>query len=159
MAREFAMCRVVLEAELLALVEAGSVQTLVAEAVTRRDWVDFDASIEAINEIRVRLEQLEQERLALMPDVNVSSGGFYSFALRFPDDERQTLCGLYRQVKLEAARARFSADSLAACLGEARTLVSCLLDAAFPEKRGKIYGKTGVERNAGFGGIVIDKRF
>ncbi|MDR2444917.1 MAG: hypothetical protein LBD44_03145 [Spirochaetaceae bacterium] len=157
MAVEFARCEAVLNAELLALAEAGKVQTLVAEAVKRRDWVDFDASIEAVNQIRARVEELERERLALMPGVN--GGGFYEFAGRFPDNERQILCGLYRQVKLEAARTRFSATALASYLGEARAIVSGLIEAAFPEKRGKIYGRSGMEQNTGFGGIVLDRRF
>ena len=159
MTDEFTRFQAVLNAELLALTEAGAVQTLVAEAVKRRDWVDFDASIGAINEIRARVEELEEERLALMPGVNGRSGGFYNFVLRFQDEERQILCDLYRQVKLAAARARFEAEALASYIGEARAIVSGLIEAAFPEKRGKIYGKSGAERNVKLGGIVLDRRF
>jgi hypothetical protein len=159
MADEFERCEAVLNSELEALVEAGSAQTLVAEAVRRKCWVDFDAFVRTINELGVRLEGFEKERLALMPGVNGSSGGFYDFARRFPDDERQVLCGLYRQVRLEAARVRFSAEALAVYLGEARVLVSGLIEAAFPEKRGKIYGKSGMERGKELGGIVLDRRF
>ena len=157
MTDEFTRFQAVLNAELLALTEAGAVQTLVAEAVKRRDWVDFDASIGAINEIRARVEELEEERLALMPGVN--GGSFYQFAGYFPDNERQILCDLYRQVKLAAARARFEAEALASYIGEARAIVSGLIEAAFPEKRGKIYGKSGAERNVKLGGIVLDRRF
>ncbi|MDR2344052.1 MAG: hypothetical protein LBD86_05925 [Spirochaetaceae bacterium] len=157
MAVEFERCEAVLNAELLALAEAGEVQTLVAEAVKRRDWVDFDASIEAVNQIRTRVEELEGERLALMPGVTWRD--FYGFAGRFPDKERQILCGLYRQIRLETARVSFSAAALASYLGEARAIVSGLIEAAFPEKRGKIYGRSGVEQSAGLGGIVLDRRF
>ena len=157
MAVEFARCEAVLNAELMALAEAGEVQTLVSEAVKRRDWVDFDASIGAINRIGARIEELEKERLALMP--GVTGSGFYQFAGRFPDNERRILCGLYRQVKMEAARARFAAAALASYLGGARSLVSGMIEAAFPEKRGKIYGRSGVERSAKLDGLVLDRRF
>lgn len=157
MAVEFARCEAVLNAELMALAEAGEVQALVSEAVKRRDWVDFDASIGAINRIGARIEELEKERLALMPGVN--GGNFYQFAGLFPDNERRILCGLYRQVKMEAARARFAAAALASYLGGARSLVSGMIEAAFPEKRGKIYGRSGVERSAKLDGLVLDRRF
>jgi hypothetical protein len=154
---EFARCKTVLSYELDALAEVEAAQALVSEAVQHRNWVDFDASIRAVNELARRVETLEQERTALMQDAGVC--GFYEFARRFSEDGRRILCGLYRQVRLEAARTRFSADSLASYLGEARTVVSCLLEAAFPEKRGKIYGKSGVERDAKIGGVVLDRRF
>ncbi|MDR0683746.1 MAG: hypothetical protein LBF83_01260 [Spirochaetaceae bacterium] len=157
MAVEFARCEAVLNAELMALAEAGEVQALVSEAVKRRDWVDFDASIGVINRIGARVEELEKERLALMP--GVTGSGFYQFAGLFPDNERRILCGLYRQVKMEAARTRFEAEALASYLGEAHAIVSGMIEAAFPEKRGKIYGRSGMEQNAKLGGIVLDRRF
>jgi hypothetical protein len=90
-----------------------------------------------------------------------SAGGqrFYDFVQRFPADERQILCALYRRIKFETARLRFSSEALAAYLGEARAFVSGMLEAAFPEKRGKIYGRSGTERSAKLGGIVLDRRF
>ncbi|MDR3356389.1 MAG: hypothetical protein LBO04_04295 [Spirochaetaceae bacterium] len=155
----FVKCRAVLGRELEALVEAGAAAELVAEAVKRREWADFDGRISAMNEIGARIAGYEEARSALMPGVNGSTGAFYQFVRRFPDEERRVLCDLYRQVRLEAARVRFRAAALASYLSEARALVSGILEAAFPEKRGKIYGKTGAERNANFGGIVLDRRF
>jgi hypothetical protein len=154
---EFARCKAVLSCELEALAEVGAAQALVSEAVQHRNWVDFDASIRAVNELARRVENLEQERTALMQ--GAGAHGFYDFALRFTEDERRILCGLYRQVRLDAASVRFSAEALASYLGEARTVVSGVLEAAFPEKRGKIYGKSGMERAAKIGGVVLDRRF
>ncbi|MDR0663295.1 MAG: hypothetical protein LBF80_04345 [Spirochaetaceae bacterium] len=154
---EFTRCEAVLNAELDALVEVGAAQDFVNEAVRGRNWVDFDASIKTINGIASRVAGLEEERTALMR--GAGAHGFYDFARRFPDEERSILCGLYRQVRLEAARTRFSAEALASYLGEARALVSGLLEAAFPEKRGKIYGRSGMERDAKMGGVVLDRRF
>jgi hypothetical protein len=159
MADEFVKCEAVLKAELEALSRAGAAHELVSEAVKRRDWVDFDACISVINEIGVQMEELECERIARMSGISGEAGGFYDFALRFSEEERRILCGLYREVKIEASRMRFRAAALEAYLGGARALVSGLLEAAYPEKRGKIYGKTGEERSARLGGIVLDRRF
>jgi hypothetical protein len=153
----FTRCESALSSELEALAEVGAAQTLVSEAVRGRDWVDFDASIKAVNELARRVESLEQERIALMRGAGAYE--FYDFARRFPEDQRRLLCGLYRQVRLEAARVRFSAEALASYLGEARAVISGVLEAAFPEKRGKIYGKSGMERSAKIGGVVLDRRF
>lgn len=157
---EYAKYKAVLDSELEALIEAEAAQSLVNEAVKQRNWIDFNAAIEVVKSLAGRVEALEQKRLALTPEA--AGGGkerFYVFARRFSGEEQKTLCELYRSVKFEAAKLRFSAEALSAYLGESRALVSGLLEAVFPEKRGKIYGKSGVERSAGLGGIVLDKRF
>lgn len=150
-----------LTAELEALTEAGAAQTLVNEAVKKRNWIDFNESIKVIDALRARIETLELERVKLMPEAQgrSPSKSFYSFAQRFPEEERRVLCELYRQIKTEAFKLRFSTQALANYIGESRLLVSGMLEAAFPEKRGKIYGRTGTERSAGLGGIVLDRRF
>jgi hypothetical protein len=164
MTDKYMRCKAIFQSGLEALAETTAAQTLVAEAVRRRDWVDFDASIEAMKALSGKVEKLENERLALFQSADGVSGGdkdiyFYNFVQHFPEEQRQVLCGLYRQIKLEAARARFSADALVSYLGEARALVSGLIEAAFPEKRGRIYGKSGMERGKELGGIVLDRRF
>jgi hypothetical protein len=156
---EYRQCKAVLNAELEALIEAGTVQALVNEAVTRKNWLDFEASIRMAGQLAARIEELEQERVALMKGVGGTIPRFYEYAMRFANDEREELCGLYRAVKFEAARLRFQVEALAHYLGECKTIVSGLLEAAFPERRGRIYGRSGVERNAGMGGIVLDRRF
>ncbi|MDR1363817.1 MAG: hypothetical protein LBJ35_07210 [Spirochaetaceae bacterium] len=161
----YAKYKAVLNSELEAIIEAAAAQLLVSEAVKRRDWIDFNTSIETVKALTTRFEALEQQRIALTPlegrpDGKHDSGrNFYAFAQSFPEEERRALCDLYRRMKSEAAKLRFSAEALANYLGESRLLVSGLLGAVFPEKRGKIYGKSGMERNADFGGIVLDRRF
>jgi hypothetical protein len=165
----YAKYKAVLNSELEAIIEAEGAHSLVSEAVKRRDWIDFNASIEAVNSLSSRFEALEQERMALTPtgegyagkhDSALNSGqSFYAFAQCFPDEERRGLCDLYRRMKFEAAKLRFSTEALANYLGESRLLVAGLLTAAFPEKRGKIYGRSGAERSADLGGIVLNRRF
>ncbi|MDR1147295.1 MAG: hypothetical protein LBK66_01545 [Spirochaetaceae bacterium] len=165
----YAKYKAVLNSELEAIIEAEAAQLIVSEAVKRRDWIDFNASIEVVNSLISRFAALEQERMALTPegeaptekhDSALNSGlSFYAFAQCFPVEERRELCDLYRRMKFEAAKLRFSAAALANYLGESRLLVSGLLAAAFPEKRGKIYGKSGAERSADLGGIVLNRRF
>jgi hypothetical protein len=155
----YGQCRAALNAELLAFAEAGAAQTLVNEAVKRRDWADFDAATGTVRALAERVAELEAERRALMKGADGSMPRFYEYARRFADIEREELCGLYRAVKFEAARLRFSAEALARYLGECRAIVSGLLEAAFPERRGRLYGRSGAERNAGMGGIVLDRRF
>jgi hypothetical protein len=160
----YAKYKMVLNSELEAIIKAEEAQSLVNEAVKRRDWIDFNASIESINSLTARFSALEQERMALMPvgkrDGKRDSGlSFYAFAQNFPDEERRELCDLYRRMRFEAAKLRFSAEALANYLGESRLLVAGLLKAAFPEKRGKIYGRSGAERSADLGGIVLNRRF
>jgi hypothetical protein len=156
------MYKAALESELEAVTEAQAAQALVSEAVKRREWIDFNASIETVRALSARIDEIENRRLELTRDGGGISGAglsFYDFVRRFSNDERQILCGLYRQLKFEAARLRFSSEALAAYLGEARLLAAGLLEAAFPEKRGKIYGRSGAERSAKLGGIVLDRRF
>jgi hypothetical protein len=159
MTDEYRRCKAALEAELRALAEAGAAQTLVSEAVKCRRWVDFEAATGTVRALASQVEELERERVALMGEKGGGNLRFYEYAMRFEDGERAELCGLYRAVKAEATRLRFSAEALARYLGECRTMVSGLLEAAFPERRGRIYGRSGAERNAGMGGIVLDRRF
>jgi hypothetical protein len=162
---EYDLCLTILNQQLEALTKIAAAQTLVRDAVKRKQWIDFNMLIESMNSFSFQIEDLEQQRLAIFEDAADNDfavcrrGGaptFYAFAMRFPDTERNSLTNVYRRLKMETAKVRFTSDALNAYLTDARILVSGMIDEAYPERRGKIYSKKGSLRSADMRSLVIN---
>jgi len=150
--------------EISALKEAASLQRSVQNAVLKREWRDFERFIKELNEVSLRLQVLETERLALFRDIGDSgdkngSLWFYRFACGLPREEREALTALYRTLKMECARLRFSAKAWTEYLQEIKEINDGLLDAVFPERKAKLYGRSGAVKSAGIRSAVLDKKF
>jgi len=157
-------CLALFSAELEILARMQAAQTLVHGAVRRKEWVDFNTVIDSMKALGVKLEELEQQRAALFERIEAGKTGkasgqirFYDFAATLPAGERTLITELFRRLKRESARVRFASDALSAYLYDAKTLVAGLLEAAFPEKRGKLYGRAGIPRQADMRSIVFNK--
>jgi hypothetical protein len=160
---EYEQCSTLFSAELEILARISEAQTLVHGAVQHKEWVDFNTVIDSMKALSASLEELELERIALFERMETGGAGavsevtrFYDFAATLPADERKHVTGLFRQLKLESAKVRFASDALSAYLYEAKTLIAGLLEAAFPEKRGKLYGRAGAPRQADMRSIVFN---
>ena len=140
------------------------VQAMLREAVLNREWADFERLTETIAGIGAGFEQLEAERAELFENLTGSAGGgesrrFYAAAARFPVEEREEFTGLYRRLKMEALRIKLANDTLMNYIKETRSAISGILENAYPERKGKIYSRTGMEREADMKSVLLNHSF
>jgi hypothetical protein len=148
---EYEGCSIILLQEIEILKKITSLQNMIWNAVTSREWTDFEVHIGAIGALGAEFDALDRKREALF--LQFSAGGvnggeqarFYAFAAAFPGDLRGKLADTYRNLKMETLKVRMFNDTILGYLNSIRTTVAGMLDAAFPEYRGRLYSRGGKE--------------
>jgi hypothetical protein len=183
--------------------QIAGVQDSIKNAVTNRQWDDFEVLVESMRDYSARFEELDAERAALFtqltarpitpdtvdatiaepsaPDILLSDttatgvsyavessapdtprppeARLYAFASRLPETERRQFTDLYRGLRLRAMKLRAASDSLLLYLNEAKNTVDGFVDAAFPERKSKLYSRRGVQIAADMRSMVLNRVF
>ncbi|AEF84493.1 hypothetical protein TREPR_1918 [Treponema primitia ZAS-2] len=160
---EYGECSVILKQEIELLEKIRGLQIQVKGAVTGREWADFEGYLGSLAAIGDEFEALDQERVQIFTDLAKEMGfnhegvGFYSFAARLPEPERRELSELYRRIKMKTLEVRFTNDSLTDYLSEAQTIVSGFLEEVFPERKGRLYTRQGVQADPAPRSLVLNQ--
>ncbi len=153
-------CTDVLRQETALLEQLACAQETVRRAAFSRDWTKLDDQLVRLAEYGKEFELLEAERariFSLLSGEGQGPAGFYALASRLEPSERKELTELYRKLKLETLKVRLANDALSSYLSEARTTVSGFLEAAFPDRKGKMYSRRGAPVHSEMRSIVLDR--
>ncbi|MDR1898704.1 MAG: hypothetical protein LBQ55_01690 [Treponema sp.] len=162
---EYENCSIALLQEIEILKKIASVQNLVWNAITNREWADFEVHINAIGVLGAEFDVIDQRREALFsqfPAYHINGeerARFYAFAATFPEDLRNKLADTYRNLKIETVRVRMFNDTILNYLNSIRSTVTGFLDIAFPEHRGKLYSRGGKEIPKDIRSMVLNRHF
>ncbi|MDR2864085.1 MAG: hypothetical protein LBV68_00560 [Spirochaetaceae bacterium] len=168
----------VLKSQTELLKQAVCIQKTVQMAVYEKKWTDFEFAIRALEAVSLKIEALEKERLSFFHDtyqgaepqgmgdasdlnfqeIKYDTGNFYAWAASLPVQEREFISACYRDLKMEAAKFRFAGIAFRTYLNEMDSVTRAFLDAVFPERRGKLYGRRGAIKNADMRRMVLDKQ-
>ena len=135
------------------------IQESVKNAVMNRQWTDFEALFETMNQYGDQFLVLETERSALFAKSGVFSDinqDFYSKAARLPEEERSKMTELYRNLKLRTMKVKIENESLVHYLDEAKTTVNSFLDAAYPDRKNRFYSRSGSKVDTDMRSMVIN---
>jgi hypothetical protein len=151
----------IFNAQIKILREVFCIQSAVRQAVYEKQWADFEFSNRALAAAKLELEQSETERLELFaPEQGGNSATrFYRYAAGLPKKERATITDAYRSLKTEAAKLRMASAAFQNYIKEIGGISKSFLDAAFPDRRGNLYGKRGALKTADMRSIVLDRQF
>jgi hypothetical protein len=152
--------RDILTKEIEILGKISSIQNLVRNAVINREWMDFESLLEKMHDQGREFELLEAERAGLFADVVPEKNrNFYALISRFSENSRKELTELYRTLKLETLKIRIANDALLRYLNEGRAVIASFLEAAFPDRKGKLYSRLGKQIQADMRSMVVNCRF
>jgi hypothetical protein len=76
-----------------------------------------------------------------------------------PEDFRGMMSGACRNLRLAATRAKLENDALRSFAGTMAQNLASIIHELFPERKGAIYGPTGIIRKADANPIVLDTAF
>jgi hypothetical protein len=116
-------------------------------AVKARDWPALQTAIGIEDELVRAIAEQESSRAEaferLRAETGCEVGGLYRVVLFLPEPERTELTDLYRRLKLAAMRAKFENASAGDYAASNRDLLRAVLEELFPEKKHRVYGKSG----------------
>jgi len=129
-------------------------------ALRERDWIALQTAMELLDEISRTLADRESARAeafeCLRAELGCEASGLYRLALLVPEPRRSDLIDLYRRLKIAAMRARFENASASDFASGNRDLLRAVLEELFPEKRGRIYGRSGRAVQPGLDSLVLN---
>jgi hypothetical protein len=118
-----------------------------SSAMRERDWSALQTAITLQDELTQAIAAKESERAEafelLRAQTACDVGGMYRVALLVNEPERSELTDLYRRLKLAAMRAKFESASAGDYAAANRELLKAVLEELFPEKKHRMYGKSG----------------
>ncbi|MDR1399091.1 MAG: hypothetical protein LBJ41_04135 [Treponema sp.] len=151
--------------------QIAGVQDSIKNAVMNRQWDDFEALVESMQDHSTRFEELDAERAKLFahmiaeplvsdtPAARPLEARLYAFASHLPETERRQFTDLYRGLRLRAMKLRAASDSLLLYLNEAKTTVDGFVNAAFPERKSKLYSRRGMQIATDMRCMVLNRVF
>jgi hypothetical protein len=158
----FERCREILLEESELIQHIANLQNLIGEAVTNRNWTDFEDHFNALGRMKAEITALEEEREGLFAGTAERIGAFtpfYSFAAQLPPDQRAELTEIYRSIKLETLRVQMAGESLMNYITEARATLAGFFEIAFPDRGGKIYTPHGRSISHDMRSMVLNRTF
>jgi FlgN protein. len=116
-------------------------------AVKARDWTALQTAIDIQEDLARAIALAEAERAEAFETLRAQAccevGSMYRVALSVPEPERTELTDLYRALKLAAMRAKFENAAAGDYAAANRDLLKAVLEELFPEKKHRIYGRSG----------------
>jgi hypothetical protein len=131
-----------------------------AGAMRSRDWPALESAMGLLDELAAALADRESVRAEcyerLRAELGCEVGGFYRLALLVPEPRRTDLTDLYRRLKIAAMRAKFENASAGDYAAGNRDLLRAVLEELFPEKKGRIYGRSGRALQPGLDSLLLN---
>ena len=159
---DFLKCREILLKESELVQKISCLQKLIWEAVSNRDWTDFEAHFLALNRMGDAFSIMEDERKKLFHynqgELNDSSG-FYAWIARFPHEQRSELAEIFRNLKLETLKLKISNETMLKYIAESRAAIAGFFEIAFPDRGGKIYTPYGKPVSHDMRSMVLNRIF
>ncbi|MDR0378077.1 MAG: hypothetical protein LBH70_09825 [Spirochaetaceae bacterium] len=160
---EYSRCTAVLEQERELVTKIAGLQALIRKAVVSRQWMDFEALLGELGRIGAQIEDLDADRIRIFSVVAGKAGegsaGFYTAVSRFPPDERKAVAEVYRKLRMEARKVRLESGALMNYIAGAGLLVTGFLEAAFPDRKGRIYSRSGAQVQADMRSMIVNRHF
>lgn len=137
------------------------VQRTIVQAVRSRDWPALEKSLERAAGAAEAVSAAEALRSdawhRFLDDMRLPvDSTVFRASLSLPLEYRTALNDAYRGLRLSAMRARIENEALSGFVGNAASTLRLAMEAIFPERKGRIYGKTGRPHHATSGAMILD---
>lgn len=130
-------------------------------ALYNRDWQGLEASIRTMSDISSSINRLDVARdrafAALRSGAGLDAGcSFYRVVLALHEPERTRMTALYRQLKLATVRLKVRSAALDEYIRSEQGTLRNIIGELHPERRGRIYSRTGESCDTGSEPLVLN---
>ena len=138
-------------------------QRIFARAMRNRDWQALQMARAVVEGISESIAAAEADRAMaeadLRAELHCADEGLYRLALHVREPLRTDLTDYYRKLKISAMRARLETEMTEDYAAGKRELLGSVLEELFPEKKGRIYGRSGKALQPESGALVLNTAF
>ena len=139
-------------------------QRAVAGAVRARDCAALEQALEHAAMLADAVAAAEEKRVdawaAFLGEAKLPvDSTVFKASLSLPLEYRAVLNDAYRALRLSSMRARIENEALSYFVGDAATTLRQAIETLFPERKGKIYGKSGKANHANSAAMILDQAF
>lgn len=149
-----------MEREIAAFDACVAVQKEFSEAVQKRNWPGLEGSMARLDERFAEIRLVEAIRseaeFRLREELGAQGTGIPSLLFLVPEPSRSLLSDLHRQLRVAAMRVRLENGSIGDYARANRSLLGEVLRELFPDKKGKIYGRSGRAVEPGHDAILLN---
>lgn len=155
--------QVLMEAEAQLLREYAGLEERLPLAAARGDWPELEGLLGRMEGLARRIEEADGRRDACYRRLKAAlclreEDDFHRLARSLPEDDRETLTGAYRRLRVEVVRVR-SASALAGhYLRAVSGAVNEALGELIPHRRGRLYSRGGRARQALEDALLINRQ-
>lgn len=155
-----ARCTDILRQEHNLLARLAATQEVVRLAVYNREWAGLEDVLARLAEYSKEFLAMEAERERIFDEMNPRREfvSFYAVLGQLDAQTRRELGSLYRKLRLDSLKVRLANEALNHYIASARVTVSGFLDAAFPDRRGRLYTRHGAARSSDLRSLVLNQR-
>ncbi|MDR2900554.1 MAG: hypothetical protein LBV20_03415 [Treponema sp.] len=143
------------------------IQCEIRASVIIREWEDFNGLMENLNTYNSQFEVMEKARAQVFSAIlnhsdphsanNNEEDSLYAAAARMPEEQRNALTDLYRELKIRVIRVRYENGALLKNLNEARAFAENFIADVIPNRRGKLYTAKGTVVASDVRSMMINK--
>lgn len=149
-----------IEREIAAFDDCVAEQKEFSKAVERRDWPGLEASMGRLEERFAAVKEAEAARssaeISLREELGAPGTGIPSLLFHVTEPMRTELADLHRRLRIAAMRVRLENGAIGDYSRASRDLLGDVLGEIFPEKKGKIYGRSGRALEPGHDAILLN---
>ncbi len=136
-----------------------ALQKSVYNNVIERNWLESEKSLRKVNELSAEFMELDKNLYRMIKAQTPQNVDFFECTQDFPEEEKNKLNNLYKELKKKLIESKIENDSLSNYVKHAQSLVQGMVDIISDERTGKCYTPSGKKVSADLSNIVLDKSF
>ena len=138
-------------------------QLAARDALKAKDWPSLEKSLHSLDFQAEGLRCLEERRHLLWESLQQQllgrTGRFYETVAKLPEDRREALSVLHRELKAQTIHLRGLSQGLAAYVQTAGALIQAVVHELQPALKGRLYSRSGSIRGGDAQPLVLNTHF
>jgi len=138
-------------------------QLEVRDALKAKDWPTLERALQSLDFHAEGLRCLEERRHELWTDIQLQvlgrQGRFFETAARLPEELREPLLRLHRDLKVQTNGLKGLNQVLTAYLQTAGALIQAVIQELQPALKGRLYSRSGYLRGGDAQPLVLNTHF
>jgi len=153
----------ILEKEIVLVKAFTEVESTIMNSIIASNWDILESSISLTQNIALDIEKLDIQRAVCINQLRDGmeedkSAHFYHLTVKLDSESKDKLNDLYRSLKLAVLNLQNINVRIDAYVGTVTGIMKQTLNEIYPNRRGNLYSRTGIVKEADSNPMVLNKK-